>query len=64
MDICDRAFEEDPLDDEVGRLWRRVVLKRRGSQGEMEILVQFLGRKLISKVFCKSLVRNCLQNLR
>ncbi|KFY12550.1 hypothetical protein V491_06741 [Pseudogymnoascus sp. VKM F-3775] len=58
MDMFDTIFKKDPLDDKAGRRYRKMVLEKGGSQGEMETLVQFLGRKPTSEAFYKSLGLN------
>ncbi|KAI1171157.1 hypothetical protein F4777DRAFT_566511 [Nemania sp. FL0916] len=43
-DMFDTMFEQDPLNSEVGRHYRHMVLEKGGSQDEMDTFVQFLGR--------------------
>lgn len=39
------AFKKDPMDRRNGLRYRYVVLEKGGSQDEMEMLEEFLGRK-------------------
>ena len=61
MDMFDTVFKNDPLDDKAGRRYRNMVLKKGGSQDEMETLVQFLGRRPTFEAFYKSLGLNEVQ---
>lgn len=38
-------FEPDPTNTQAGRRYRHTVLEKGGSQDEMEILVELLGRE-------------------
>jgi metallopeptidase MepB len=54
-DMWHAAFKADPMNGEVGRRYRSVVLERGGSRDEMENLVEFLGRKPNAEAFYREL---------
>lgn len=43
-DILKSGFAPDPMSLEAGRRYRDIVLKRGGSQPEMETVTEYLGR--------------------
>lgn len=49
------AFKADPMNPEVGKRYRKLVLERGGSMDENLILKEFLGREPNSEAFYKSL---------
>jgi len=53
--VYDTVFKNDPLDDNAGRRYKHTVLEKGGSQGQLETLVQFLGRRPTSEAFYRSL---------
>jgi metallopeptidase MepB len=55
MDMFDTLFRHDPLDDTVGRRYRRLILENGGSEEEMHAVIQLLGRNPTSEAFYKSL---------
>ncbi|KAH7018457.1 uncharacterized protein B0I36DRAFT_388661 [Microdochium trichocladiopsis] len=44
QDMFETAFAKDPLDGEVGRRYRRMVLEKGASQDELKTLIDFLGQ--------------------
>ncbi|KAF1346647.1 hypothetical protein BDV97DRAFT_378364 [Delphinella strobiligena] len=54
-DLYHSMFEENPLDSEVGRRYRHMVLEKGGSQDEMKTLIDFLGREPSVEAFRKEL---------
>lgn len=44
-DLFVSAFQADPMSKEVGRRYRQIVLQPGGSQDEMKMLENFLGRR-------------------
>ena len=49
------AFRADPMNAKEGRRYRYTVLEKGGSQDEMKMLVDFLGREPTTEAFHKSL---------
>ncbi|KAH7012460.1 uncharacterized protein B0I36DRAFT_299638 [Microdochium trichocladiopsis] len=45
QDMFEAAFAKNPLDDGVGRRYRRMVLEKGASQDELKTLIDFLGRE-------------------
>ncbi|KAF2684460.1 zincin [Lentithecium fluviatile CBS 122367] len=54
-DMFYSVFKEDPMNGKEGRRYRHTVLERGGSQEEMAILEEFLGRKPSTEAFYKEL---------
>jgi metallopeptidase MepB len=54
-DMFDAFFGEDPMNPGEGRRYRHMVLGKGGSQDEMTMLENYLGRKPSSQAFCKKL---------
>jgi metallopeptidase MepB len=54
-DMWHAAFKSDPMNGEMGRKYRAIVLQRGGSRDEMENLEEFLGRKPNSEAFYREL---------
>ncbi|KAJ2972139.1 hypothetical protein NQ176_g7327 [Zarea fungicola] len=54
-DMFYTAFKADPMNPEVGKRYRKLVLERGGSMDENLILKEFLGREPNSEAFYKSL---------
>jgi metallopeptidase MepB len=49
------VFESDPMNAMEGRRYRRMILEKGGSQDEMKMLVDFLGREPKADAFYKEL---------
>jgi metallopeptidase MepB len=49
------AFKSDPLDSTEGRRYRFTLLEKGGSQEEMKILTEYLGREPKTEAFYKEL---------
>lgn len=54
-DMFASVFKKDPMNGQEGRRYRHTVLERGGSRDEMDILVEFLGRKPEPDAFYKEL---------
>jgi len=54
-DMFHTAFKKNPMDPEVGRRYRHLVLEKGGSQDEMQSLKDFLGREPNGEAFYKEL---------
>ncbi|KAH8703044.1 putative saccharolysin [Talaromyces proteolyticus] len=54
-DIFSSVFKKNPMDGKEGRRYRHMVLERGGSQDEMKILEDFLGRKPSTEAFYQEL---------
>ncbi|KAK2605846.1 metalloendopeptidase [Conoideocrella luteorostrata] len=54
-DMFSSFFEKDPMDPNEGRRYRELVLRRGGSQEELQTLRDFLGREPSSESFYKEL---------
>ncbi|KAI1259121.1 metallopeptidase MepB [Xylariaceae sp. FL1019] len=50
-DLFHTAFEADPMDTKIGLSYRYRVLEKGGAQDPMELLQDFLGRKMSSEAF-------------
>ncbi|KAI0395857.1 hypothetical protein F5Y17DRAFT_168526 [Xylariaceae sp. FL0594] len=55
MDMFETLFRHNPLDDAVGRRYRRLLLEKGGSVDEMQLVTQVLGRSPSSEAFYRSL---------
>ena len=55
LDMFDEVFKSDPMNPGKGRRYRRMVLEKGGSQPEMKMLVDFLGREPKTEAFYKDL---------
>lgn len=54
-DMFYSVFKENPMNGKEGRRYRHTVLERGGSQEEMDILEEFLGRKPSTEAFYEEL---------
>jgi metallopeptidase MepB len=54
-DMFYSVFKENPMNGKEGRRYRHTVLERGGSQEEMAILEEFLGRPPSTESFYKEL---------
>lgn len=45
QDLFTSLFEKDPMDEDVGMRYRKIVLEKGASRNGMELLEEFLGRK-------------------
>jgi metallopeptidase MepB len=54
-DMFHTVFAQDPMNTKEGRRYRRMVLEKGGSQDEMMILEDFLGRKVRTDAFYREL---------
>ncbi len=54
-DMWRAGFKGDPMNAEMGRKYRKLVLERGGSRDEMENLIEFLGRKPSAEAFYEEL---------
>ncbi|KAH9869085.1 hypothetical protein J1614_008162 [Plenodomus biglobosus] len=54
-DMFYSVFKSDPMNPKEGRRYRHTVLERGGSKEEMEILIEFLGRKPQTEAFYREL---------
>jgi metallopeptidase MepB len=54
-DMFYSVFKKDPMDRKEGRRYRHTVLEKGGSQDEMKILKDFLGREPSTKAFYREL---------
>jgi len=54
-DMYQTGFAKDPMNEEQGRRYRKMILEKGGSTDEMQMLEEFLGRKPSSDAFYKEL---------
>ncbi|KAG4442904.1 hypothetical protein IFR05_001608 [Cadophora sp. M221] len=54
-DLYQTRFAKDPINEEEGRRYRRLVLGRGGSRPEMEFLEEYLGRMPNGDAFAKAI---------
>jgi len=55
LDIFHTVFKPDPINASEGLRYRRMILEKGGSQDEMEMLSEFLGRQPSTEAFYREL---------
>lgn len=54
-DIFEARFASDPMNADEGRRFRKAVLAKGGTQDEMEMITEYLGREPSMRAFCREL---------
>ena len=54
-DMFHTKFKENPMDAEQGRRYRQLVLEKGGSNNELELLKDFVGREPNTEAFYQEL---------
>jgi len=55
LDIFHTIFKSDPMNASEGLRYRRMILEKGGSQDEMKILSEFLGREPSTDAFYREM---------